>query len=144
MLCKQLLNIIKRYVNSYQCRQIQVLLFWKFLEIFFPLNTLKPQLVESTNIEPVNMESSLYFAHKFLIKTILKRYMNALSSNKPLGSISIFSFLKFWRTDLIVLIEVSGIKSILLVNPRKSGLEAISNTHPSILTKQIINPWRRE
>ena len=70
--------------------------------------------------------------------------MNALSSNKPLGSISIFSLLKFWRTDLTVLIEVSGIKSILLVNPRKSGLKAISNTHPSILTKQIINPWRRE
>ena len=144
MLCKQLLNIIKCYVDSYQCRQIQVLLFWKFLEIFFPLNTLNPQLAESTHVEPMNMESWLYFAHKFLIKAILKRYMNALSSNKPLGSISIFSLLKFWRTDLTVLIDVSGIKSILLVNPRKSGLQAISNIHPPILTKQIINPWRRE
>lgn len=118
-----------------------------FLEVsgnLFSLNTLNPQLVASTNVDPMNMESWLYFAHKFLIRTVLKRYINALSLNKPLGSIWKFSLLKFWRTDHIALIEVSGIKSIFLVKPRKSGLEAISITHPSILTKRIINPWRRE
>lgn len=53
-----------------------------------------------------------------------------MSLNKPLGSIWKFSLLKFWRTDHIALIEVSGIKSIFLVKPRKSGLRGNFNHSP--------------
>lgn len=141
MLCKQLLNIIKCWIVTITDKFSFA--FGSFHQIFFPW-ILSSYSWLNPHVEPMNMESWLHFAHKFLIKAILKRYMNVLSSNKPLGSISIFSLLKFWRTDLTVLIDVSGVKSILLVNPRKSGLQAISNIHPSILTKQIINPWRRE
>lgn len=56
---------------------------------------------------------------KFFTKTILKRQIQTLEgrivlfSNKSLGSILIFSLPKVWRIYLIVLTEVSGVKSIL-------------------------------
>ena len=48
-------------LNSCWIQQIQVLLSWTFLVIFFPLNIFDLQLVETVDVASVDMEGQLYF-----------------------------------------------------------------------------------